>query len=141
MGRYALALGLGVALVGAVRAEPPPEERVVGSAWQWFTDYAYFSSEWTVNASPGCDLEVGFGMKVGGKPRGGIHKFQSYFHSKVYGIGAVHVRRIGGDERCLVRVELGDVGPITIYSDPSVLGAAWEDVKATTAIRQKTASQ
>jgi hypothetical protein len=118
-------------LIGeAVHAESPPKERVVGSGWHWFSDYAYFSSEWTVNASPGCNLEVGFGMKVGGKPRGNIFGFTTYFRGKAYGVGAVHVRRVGGDKHCIVRVELGDVGAIPIYGDPSILKGVADDAAA-----------
>jgi hypothetical protein len=35
-----------------------PLEKYVRGGWTWFTDYAYLSSEWTLNSQPSCKLEV-----------------------------------------------------------------------------------
>jgi hypothetical protein len=105
-------------------------EKSVGREWVWFTDYAYFYSDWTLNGESGCRFEAGFGIKAFGKPRGGIKPFTTYLFFTTWGIGAVHVRRIDGDEACRVWLEQGDAGAISIYSDSSVSTSASTSAEA-----------
>jgi hypothetical protein len=122
--RGAYLAGLALAL-GAHAAAPA--ERAVGTDWVWFTDYAYLHSEWTLNAQAGCELEVGVGMKVRGKPRGAIRRFSGHITLTAWGIGAVHVRAMSGMAPCVVRVEQGVSAPIGVYSDPSLLQGVIRD--------------
>lgn len=92
------------------------EERIVGSDWTWFTDYAYLSAEWTLNVEDGCELEVGTGIKAFGKPRGSKHRFSRHYQFTTWGIGAIHVRAIGG-KPCRARLDQGDVGALPILRD------------------------
>jgi hypothetical protein len=100
-------------------------EKTVGKQWVWFTDYAYLYSEWTFNVEGGCHVEVAGGMKIGGKPRGSNYIVFGGKHRVIttWGIGAIHVRTTTAFDACRVRMDQGDVGAITIYSDPSLTGA------------------
>lgn len=98
-----------------------PEQKLVGTEWVWFTDYAYLTSEWTLNAEEGCSLQVGTGMKIGGTPRGQVRTFAGHVKFTTWGIGAVHVRAIGGMAPCTVRIDQGSVQALGVYSDPSLI--------------------
>ncbi len=86
----------------------------VGTKWTHLTDYAYLYSEWTLNAESGRKCEVGVGVKIGGKPRGGRHKFSEHILVETYGIGAIHVRVLEGETPCLIRLDQGDAGAIPL---------------------------
>lgn len=101
----------------------------VGTDWVWFTDYAFLWSEWTLNAEAGCELEVGTGMKIAGKPRGSVRRFEQHIQIKAWGAGAIHVRAVGGRAPCMVRVDPGEAGVIGIYSDPSLTRGVIRDGK------------
>lgn len=118
---------LHVWLLIAVAATAYAKEKEVTDKWTWFTNYYYFSSEWTLNAEVGRQLEVGLGISVFGKPRGGIHKFSQYYTFTAYGAGAIKVRVIDGKGPCMVRLDGGKVEAIPLYGDPSLVGAAIDD--------------
>ena len=101
-------------------------ERMVTRDWTWFTDYGYFWSKWTINVEGGNEVEVGVGMKIGGKPRGGRFKVKGHYEFTTYGIGAIHVRTTDPLNACTVRVDQGEAGTIPVHSDPSNLKAALE---------------
>jgi hypothetical protein len=124
-----LIVGVFLLAFGASGLAAPPHEALVGTDWVWFTDYGYLSAEWTLNAEEGCDLEVGAGIKVGGKPRGSIYRFSGYKTITTWGIGAIHVRAVDGVAPCLVRVDEGRVRLIGVYSDPSVVKGVIHDGK------------
>jgi hypothetical protein len=104
-------------------------EHYVGVEWRWFTDYIYMSSEWTLDAEDGCELEYGTGMMVRNTPLGGKHRFSSHVEFSTYGFGAIHVRAVSGLAPCLVKLRQGNVRAVGIYSDPSVIKGAIHDGK------------
>lgn len=89
-------------------------EKIVGSDWTWFTDYAYLTAEWTLNSEPDCKLEAGLGIMTFGKPRGGRIPFSDYLRFSTRGIGAVHVRVVNGQGPCRVRLDQGFVEAIPL---------------------------
>lgn len=104
-------------------------EHYVGVKWRWFTDYIYFSSDWTLEAEPECELEYGIGVKVGDSPLGGKGKFSRHVQFTTYGFGAIHVRAIAGRAPCLVKLRQGKATAVGVYSDPSVVKGAIHDGK------------
>lgn len=114
------------------------EQKTVGKSWVWFTDYAFFYSEWTFNVESGCNVEVGAGMSIGGKPRGSTYIVRggTYRVITTWGVGALHARTTTEFESCRVRMDQGDVGLISVYSEPGLTdtaaSAAKESVKKTT---------
>ena len=90
------------------------ETKLVGNGWTWFTDYAYAYSEWTLNAEPARQCEVGLGLKAFGKPLGQRKRFSGHVKVTSLGIGAVHARVVDGKGSCLVRLDQGDAGAISI---------------------------
>jgi hypothetical protein len=121
-------------------AGPLYEEHAVGNGWQWFTDYAFFSSNWTFNVEPECPVEVGTGLMMFGRPLGGSHRFMRFYQVTVYGIGALHVRSVNQGQTCNVRLDMGDVSQITIYGSPSLLQGVLDAAKRAAAA-QKNASE
>ena len=105
-------------------------EKVVGNKWRWFTDYAFLWAEWTINVEQGRAVEVGTGVSIGGNPIGGKFRVSGHKTFKTYGAGAIHVRSADGKGACIVRVDQGKAGLITIYRDPSLINAALDDLKA-----------
>lgn len=99
-----------------------PLEKLVGKRWVWLTDYAYFSAVWTIQCESGRKVEVGTGISILGKPRGGILKCRGYLNFETMGIGAIHVRVVDGQGDCAVRLDQGEVAAIDVYSDPSLFG-------------------
>jgi len=104
-------------------------ERIVTRDWSWFTDYAYWKAEWTINVEAGHEVEVGVGVKFRGKPRGGRFKVSGHNEFTTRGLGAIHVRTTDPNDACTVRIDLGDAGVIPVYSDPSLLKAALDRLK------------
>jgi hypothetical protein len=104
-------------------------ERYVGVEWVWFTDYVYFSSEWTLDSEPGCRLEVGLGVKVRDSPLGGKMSFAAHLAFTTYGFGAIHVRAVSGDAPCLVKLRQGLASAVGVYGDPSVTKGVIRDGK------------
>ena len=95
-------------------------QKQVGRRWKWFTDYAYASAEWTLNAPADRELEVGMGIKAFGKPRGERRRFTGHVSFTTIGIGAIHVRVVDTHGPCLVQLDQGDVGAIPIYPLPEI---------------------
>lgn len=120
-------------------ATPIHEQHMVGNDWRWFTDYAYWSSVWTLNVQPRCPVEVGVGIMAFGSPLGGTHRFSLYYRFIVYGVGAIYVRTINRGQRCTVRIDMGSIAAIPIYGKPSLLEAAEDSAKAV-AMRRRSAS-
>jgi len=116
-------------LGSVVSAAEPLHVKPVGTDWVWFSDYAYFRSEWTVSAEDGCELEVGSGMRINGEPRGSARRFSRYIKFTAWGIGAIHVRAVAGMAPCLVRVDLGQFDLIPVYGDPSLVKGIIKDGK------------
>lgn len=112
---------LAFVVVGAAFAAPQYQQHIVGNSWQWFTDYAFLTSDWTLNVEPNCAVEVASGVMVSGHPWGSTHQFTSYYHFTAYGAGAIHVRSVKKDQPCNVRLDMGEVSAIPIYSSPSVV--------------------
>jgi hypothetical protein len=136
------AIILGCCVTGTAVAKDGPYEKDVGTDWKWFTDYAYWSSDWTLNVQAGCDVEVGFGVMAFGNPLGGRRQFKTYYQLRLYGVGAIHVRVVNGTSPCRVRLDIGNVSPIPVYGNPSVVKGAVSDVeKAVEAARQRSENQ
>jgi hypothetical protein len=112
---------LGVVVVDAAFAAAEYQQHVVGNSWQWFTDYAFLTSDWTLNVEPNCAVEVASGLMVSGHPWGSTHQFTTYYHFTAYGAGAIHVRSVKQGQPCNVRLDMGYVSAIPVYSSPSVL--------------------
>lgn len=93
----------------------------VGAQWTWLAEYVYLSSRWTINAEPGRTLEVGMGVRVFGQPRGQKKRFTSIVHFTTVGLGSIHVRVTDEGGPCLVRLDQGKVGLITVHH--------WDEVK------------
>jgi len=108
---------------------PQSLERDVSDQWTWFSDYYYISSEWTLNGESGCHFELGTGISIFGKPRGGITPFTGRYTFTVWGVGAIQVRVPKGQFPCRVRLDQGNVSAISVYSDPSLVKSAVEDAK------------
>ena len=119
---------VGVFLLSSSSAEPP-HQKSVGTEWVWFTDYAFFRSEWTVNAEDGCELEVGSGVKIQGKPRGSVRRFSKHIVLTAWGVGAIHVRAVAGIAPCEVRVDMGDFDLLPVVGKPSLLKGVIKDGK------------
>lgn len=109
-----LALAMCALTFGAIPTHADALEKVVGPDWKWFTDYAYLTAEWTLNAESDCRLEAGLGIMAFGKPRGGRIPFSGYMRFSTRGIGAVHVRVVNGKGPCRVRLDQGFVEAIPI---------------------------
>lgn len=92
----------------------------VNVQWTWFTDYAYSTATWTLNAPDGRRLEVGMGIKAFGKPLGEHRKFQRHVVFTTVGIGSIHVRVLDGKGPCTVQLDQGDAGVIPVYPPPKL---------------------
>jgi hypothetical protein len=114
-------------VLAAIPASATEGQKYVGTEWTWFTDYAYWSADWSLDAEEDCELEVGLGMKVGEKKLGGTYRFSEHINFTTRGLGAIHVRAVSGYAPCLVRLGLGNAEAIPIYGDPSVLKGAIKD--------------
>lgn len=86
----------------------------VTGEWTWFSDYASIYATWTVNCPPTRRCQVGMGVKAFGSPRGEKVEFSGTAKFFTLGVGAIHIRALGGKGICHVRLDQGDVGLIPI---------------------------
>ncbi len=118
-----LVLALGVFVLSpAVLGESSWHSRYVGADWVWFEDYAFAYAEYTLYCQENCECEVGMGMKIFGKPRGEIRRFSGVEEIFVVGLGAVHVRKIAGPDKCIAAFTPGKASTFnyTIPCDGSI---------------------
>jgi hypothetical protein len=94
-----------------------PIVKKIGSGWDWFEDYAYSYSIYTVNCPPDRLCQVGMGIFAFGGPRGEKVRFSGAVKIVTIGVGSIHVRVDDQKGPCVVRVDQGDVGLIKIIDE------------------------
>jgi hypothetical protein len=92
-----------------------PLIKEVGDRWSWFEDYIYAHAVYTVNCPVDRECQVGMGIFAFGEPRGEKIRFSGHRKFITIGFGSLHVRCVDGKGSCIVRIDQGDVGLITIY--------------------------
>jgi hypothetical protein len=122
--RFATALSLVACTPSTVLGLSPPAASTgyritsVRRDWTFLSDYVFTAATWTLNAEEGCNVEVGTGVFVAGRPRGTrkvISRRGTFF---TLGFGSIHARTLPpGQATCSVRLDQGDVGLVPILSD------------------------
>jgi len=89
--------------------------RLVGDRWQWFQDYGFLYSKWTVQCPANRRCQVGMGIKMGGDPLGEKIRFSGACEFVTVGIGSIHVRVADGKGPCPVILKQGSYGLVPIF--------------------------
>lgn len=109
---------LGLTASGAL-AESPHwiVKDAAGSDWQWFEDYASFSSTYSVACNDGRSCQVGMGVFAFGAPRGEKIRFTGTREITTLGFGSIHIRMDDGKGPGKAAILPGAVTPLT-YTVP-----------------------
>ncbi len=89
-------------------------KRSITQEWTWFEDYVFVYAVYTLVCSPGCECQVGMGIKAFGEPRGEKIRFSEAKEVTVIGVGAIHIRNTSSGDSCQAAVRLGEFGTIPV---------------------------
>lgn len=76
--------------------------REVGEDWVWFEDHFAAYVTYSARGPHGRTYEVGTGISVSGSPWGRRKKYTGEAEFNAYGIGALHIRKVGSGSNFVV---------------------------------------
>lgn len=78
---------------------------MVGDSWVWFSDHAVASITYGIAVEEGFKVRAATGPSIFGNPVGSRHEVKGAEEVTAYGIGAIHIKRIGGGGEAKVCVD------------------------------------